>query len=1591
MNTIRRILHTASAAFFLAGILLSFSCSVSYLEDRLVEMSVPEAPQERYTIEIDTSPGGRVRIEPEGKDYEKGALIKIVATADEGFRFEGFSGTVDNASNRLVLTVEKDEWLIPEFVPLEAPKGIETFRIRVDTAAGGGVKTEPEPFAVEKGTLVSITAIPAVGFVFTGWKGTKESKDNPFIFEADKNEWIHPVFAAVEPIPEPELFTINLSRMTGGDCAIAPASAAGYRAKTLVSLHGISRSGYRFEKWTGTIESSANPLVFAVDGDEWVIPVFVKEDAERTYTVRIDDSSGGSISLEGQKEAYISGDSLKLTAQPASGWRFISWGGTIAETEALARSNPLILKVAGDEWIFPIFEPIPVDPEPEIIPDPQYSINLDAGDHGSASAQPAKESYLAGEFVRLSATPEAGYEFAGWTGTIEATANPCVLTVDGDEWIMPVFRQQASPIAYTLRLDGASSGAGAGTEGGTAVADGAKPAYSAGDTVKLRATPAAGWRFVSWAGTVSTTANPFILEINKNEWVYPVFEPIPVDPEPEIIPDPQYSINLDAGDHGSVSAQPSKASYLAGEFVRLSATPEAGYEFAGWTGTIEATANPCVLTVDSDEWIMPVFRQQASPIAYTLRLDGASSGAGSGAGTGAEGGTAVADGAKPAYSAGDTVKLRATPAAGWRFVSWGGTVSTTANPFILEINKNEWVYPVFEPIPVEPEPDPKPAYTILVDEVDHGSALFEPSKTSYSEGELVRVYGKATNTYEFAFWTGTINSTENPLLIRAERNEWLIPVFRKKSDGNTLSLRLDTAEGGTAVADGAKPAYTPGDTVKLRASPSPGWKFVSWGGTISVAENPFILEINKNEWIYPVFELIPVDPEPEPEIVSAYTINLDSAAHGNAVRTPVKPSYTAGEFVRISAEPDPGYEFESWSGSISSAQNPLILRVAASEWIIPVFAKIPDAVEPEPDPIIEYTVRADSTPFGTSSVDPGKSVFTEGEYVKITATPAPGYVFSGWHGTLESMQNPLVLRVEDHAWVIPSFSKEPRYALVAERNITGGSVTVSPDKAGEYEYGEFCTLTATADPGYAFEGWYGDASGKQQVLTVCMTRDLAVHPQFSLIPVEPQFTVNAGSSISGTVRVTPDKEAYGLNETVYLTAAASDGYLFRSWGGDASGDRRDTTITVTKDMTVEAEFVPAVWTHLVYMAADNSLDSQALNDLNEMEASVKLADTGMTVLALIDRKYGNGDWSDTRLYEIRNTPGVNSAIVESIRLDCAELGLSATTPGELNMADPVTLERFISFALSSRKAAHYSLTIWGHGTGWRGIDGGGSTEENADLRAVAVDDTSGSYMDTATLSSAIQAGLASGSGLSSMDVIGFDTCFGALLETAYPLRNVCRFLLGSEGPTKETGWNYTELLNTMAASGLSPADWCNAVVDRFAASYASTENATISAIDMSKVGALQQQFNEWARSVAAEVAAMPEESDRTTAKNKLRNLILNDIDSFCYPAMQSDFYADVASLAQTIEASAGFGDSTAVVASCGNAVTRTWSAEYGYAHKQIGVFVNVISAFRIFDTAHSAEYTAGSGAVVNPFVTDTDGWVPAADRGKISFLNMLFY
>lgn len=720
---------------------------------------------------------------------------------------------------------------------------------------------------------------------------------------------------------------------------------------------------------------------------------------------------------------------------------------------------------------------------------------------------------------------------------------------------------------------------------------------------------------------------------------------------------------------------------------------------------------------------------------------------------------------------------------------------------------------------------------------------------------------------------------------------------------------------------------------------------------------------------------------PEPEVF--YTLKFAVPEGGSVTVTPEKDSYRPGERVLIAAEAESGCRFGCWSGTEEGSENPMILAMAEDEWIIANFSEV--TVSPEAP---SYTLRVDSSPNGTVAVDPEKARYVEGDYVKVTAVPNPGYLFSGWTGTAGGSENPMVLRMAAHQWLIPRFERERTYQVITDRNPLGGTVAVNPDRTSGYRQGEGCVLTAVADSGYRFDGWSGDISGTQRNLFITFDRDYRVQAEFSAIPTEITYTLTVIPPANGTVTLEPDKAAYYENETVRVTAVPSPGYMLSSWSGPVSPGRTlSFELAMDGNKTLSASYMKRGWTHLLYMAADNSLDSQALNDLNEMEAAATDG-KAMSILVLVDRKAGNGDWPDTRLYEIAQDPGGNSAGLVSRRLDSAELGLSRNAASELNLSDPVNLERFVAFAKRAYGADRYSLTLWGHGTGWRGGDSPAS-DGAIPMRAVAVDETSQSYMGLSGLGDALE-----GEGLS---VIGFDTCFGALLEIAYELRDCGGILAGSEGPTRETGWNYAELFSSATGSS-TPSEFAGAMVDAYRDSYESEENGTFSVVSLASVPSLHAAFGNWASTLASLV-------DTSAEQGKLRSALFDPskIDAFYFAGIESDYYADIASLTLLSSSLAGSGilegsgaallvsRGTALRSALDQAVLRTWSRKYGETRDQLGVFVIGVSPGKVPMSGHSPAYVRGSGGASLDFVNDTPSWVPNDDCSAISVLNRLFY
>jgi hypothetical protein len=149
----------------------------------------------------------------------------------------------------------------------------------------------------------------------------------------------------------------------------------------------------------------------------------------------------------------------------------------------------------------------------------------------------------------------------------------------------PYLLSAPPPFRLSLAYDG--SGAVSPNPSGTPISlPGTHVIYPVGTTVILTAAPAVRYRFTHWTGPVAdpTTVSTTVL-MDAHKSVKAHFELN------------EYKLSVEATS-GSVTLSPDQTPYTYGTVVTLTATPDSGYRFAGWTGNVaDRTAASTTLVI----------------------------------------------------------------------------------------------------------------------------------------------------------------------------------------------------------------------------------------------------------------------------------------------------------------------------------------------------------------------------------------------------------------------------------------------------------------------------------------------------------------------------------------------------------------------------------------------------------------------------------------------------------------------------------------------------------------------------------------------------------------------------------------------------------------------------------------------------------------------------------------------------------------------------------------------------------------------------------------------------------------------------------
>jgi len=96
-----------------------------------------------------------------------------------------------------------------------------------------------------------------------------------------------------------------------------------------------------------------------------------------------------------------------------------------------------------------------------------------------------------------------------------------------------------------------------------------------------------------------------------------------------------------------------------------------------------------------------------------------------------------------------------------------------------------------------------------------------------------------------------------------------------------------------------------GTEVRLEAVPASGYLFSTWGGDLSGSTNPTTIVIDCGKSIIAKFSQI------------VHTLTIQVSGSGSTTPTVGTHNYGEGAVVSITATPDSGWQFDSWSGHVS--------------------------------------------------------------------------------------------------------------------------------------------------------------------------------------------------------------------------------------------------------------------------------------------------------------------------------------------------------------------------------------------------------------------------------------------------------------------------------------------------------------------------------------------------------------------------------------------------------------------------------------------------------------------------------------------------
>lgn len=381
--------------------------------------------------------------------YKRGSLVTIVASPASGSGFVGWYEGDALISNEQVYRIE-----VKKNTNLKAIFNGSSTKVKVSvTVNPAGKATISGEGMYSINTQATLQCVPVTGYGFDYWEidGVRYTI-NPLTFGVTKTTNV--ICKLVPPKRD-----LTLLGSPSGILQLSGAGAYSVNDPVTVKANLLSQD-YEFAGWyrdsviPSNLVSTNATYSFNMPDQDLVLYASANEKIiENYFEIRVSSGAGGTTSPAGVN-SYKEGTTIRITAQPASGYSFLEWRAGGPSGIKLDYPASFQHTVTGDYYFYALFMK---DEEPE----PEQVLIKTNSDRGGLT-EPVFQYYAKGSRVTITATPWSGYNFVEWRlggrdGQVVSRSASYTFTANSSATYWAVFEEKPEetyPVHIKVSTDG---------------------------------------------------------------------------------------------------------------------------------------------------------------------------------------------------------------------------------------------------------------------------------------------------------------------------------------------------------------------------------------------------------------------------------------------------------------------------------------------------------------------------------------------------------------------------------------------------------------------------------------------------------------------------------------------------------------------------------------------------------------------------------------------------------------------------------------------------------------------------------------------------------------------------------------------------------------------------------------------------------------------------------------------------------------------------------------------------------------------------------------------------------------------------------